>query len=1460
MKIVKSPKQVRLVSPKKNSPYKSDSNVQEESPRTRNHAKNVSKQLEISVGSPRKSSLTGQCDSPIKTTSLPSRNQTKDVSKELEISVGSPRKSSLTGQCDSPIKTTSLPARNQAKDVYKELDISIRRSPRKSSLTGQCDSPIKTTSLSARDQAKDLSKEVEISVRRSPRKNSLTGKCDSPLKTTSLPANASLSPVKRDENDSKKVYTTLNDSKDDQMQIVGNTGKSHEQVKITHNHMSEVLEKSPVKSIMKSPHRTGKPPSRVVQHYWPKSAEKIVSNSSSKLITKSPSRAVQNQPVIKPQPSLRKSPRKLVQNQTVKFLTAPLCSEIMPCKSPAKPVCNTGSPIKFSDKKSLQSPRKSPSKGLNRSNKVRKSINYNIDDIDYDEQSETTIKTGVEDAKMISSVEKNERTVDQMPNKSRNKENIDKNQSEGKPLILEESTNDKENEVLDSYTSEEDRNSWSKETEKLAVSDDNASKLNHHETEQPVIESTDTEMKTDSPVKKSDMKNMPVTAHENSGNYLGLEQLIELGARKAENPTSSDDFERCIMNAISQGELYHKERPKDIESDRELRSKKSLDLHEVVQIEVQADNCLDSISQNTFTDIAKAKPLKLDSQKVTCMSKTIQDERANEGQQAFTFTEKEIKLFSQPPENHENGEFELPLEIQHEVFFTPTLAERVKSRLRQNSPSSYSLSSPARSRSNSISSNNSDTSVARKLNTPAIKVVNKAKHLLKQHVKRQTLNQNLANKKCSSKTSDSSMLRLESDLNDKHQNESNIENLSKKLGNEGCVNKLKNSVQASKARNKPSINKKTNRKTRRLKEMKINCDYKKTKVNSELQSLKDTWNDLSSPLLERSSRSRRKVTQSYNESSELTEDYEYEENQSVTVVQLQNDTVISAINGKEVKEPDNLSFQTEKTEYLVMSPDRTENQQSNLLNGDSDSGRDKFIYANQRLESDTPKKVSDKNEDMNDGRKSPVFNTSPVAKRRKGRAVSKAAPNEVDKENSEALPLSEKVVINLTAENVKVADKNLVEENAGSGSQNSKCKRKIKISKAIRNSFLESSPPADSDKVTEVSSVDLNESNENVTELGKPVDKNIPEQTTPNSKKKVPSGCYGSGYSSTPRSERRKAWKRKNVAAGKNKDSHAKKRRKLDKLKFVIHENTTRTKSQRKDRKKKLDSLGEVGRALEEGHRINNENNASLAGENSKSGQDIRILNASDNDIQKNNAELNDSFSLQWKSVVDDKVKLNKSWSLLSSRSVNKLLSSEDGHESFNGFTEEDIAGDTSLASDMSYEECWEVDKAINSDKEFEVDIVEKEEKEENNKIEFVNLLPVFSSPGKKSDSSWFDACEVYIDQSVKSTVEPSSVFKGWTSPRKSRLGSKEIEEMYKSPTKSPKTPRRKTFTDRPVSNTVFDRQQVDVDIEFNYRSPQKDNLGFSPLRMKKGRLIGSPSPQRKTSTPNRRIKYGKDT
>ncbi|CAG2190622.1 unnamed protein product [Mytilus edulis] len=238
---------------------------------------------------------------------------------------------------------------------------------------------------------------------------------------------------------------------------------------------------------------------------------------------------------------------------------------------------------------------------------------------------------------------------------------------------------------------------------------------------------------------------------------------------------------------------------------------------------------------------------------------------------------------------------------------------------------------------------------------------------------------------------------------------------------------------------------------------------------------------------------------------------------------------------------------------------------------------------------------------------------------------------------------------------------------------------------------------------------------------------------------------------------------------------------------------------------------------------------------------------------------------LVWKAANLDikkskKVKLNTSWSLLSDRSVGKLLASDDGNnEEFDGFSKEDITAESNLDSDASFVETTEIDMDENSHQEWVINA--ELVNEDSNDIQ--DLVPVFTSPGKRSDSSWGDACEEYIQSQVsfnnsntKSMLETFSSPKKFSPRKRKRLCSEEDNTFYKSAlhcsllrSPNPKRKRRKVIQDG--------IEKVDNEIEFNHLSPQKLRGFVSPAKNCDEETMFSSSPLKgvcSTSTPFRLV------
>ena len=1421
----------------------------------------------------------------------------KGKSKEYQTAAA---KASPKASKSPAVKGKSPKERNKSAlvDLRKLTPLKIVKSPKhvrpvspKKVSSAKNNSGNSDGSPKVRSQARKVAEMLDVSEKRNTRK-SLNEKCDTHSKPFTEKAADEIS---KGFDDSLKL--SRSQKSEEFLQVSQEMQKSPKHITSANNEISEMIVESSVKSIVKSPCRSMQNPAS------PKLVEHLVVTKSP-CVKKSEFKILQNQSAVICNPdSFRKSPSVLESSQSLNEKNPPL-SKRLASKSSTKHFQYTAS----SGKVSLKNNTKSPDK----SNKLRNNTHY----LSVKNNKENNEERHMRDTRSKPTVEGNGTKLEHMSvtprrrnrlftctDKEQDKdgalgeEHIDDGYIRAKRSVQQKGEKpelncdkdilcNKESRLADINFCEEFKNSMNKEVDNESRSDDDITKLSHHDAKMTTLESPDTEMEVDKPTSESDKGGNDLPTY----NSLDLSALIELGAKKAANPTSSDDFERCLFKAISLGKLNHKHMPEEIQSDRVLRSKKMLDLNEA-HLDGQTESATNIASEVIVGKNMDTEASVLETNKAgdgLINETNEQDEstvvlkihtRGDNGSETHQLTEHEIKLFYQPPDNKETSEFELPLGIQQEVLFTPTLAERVKTRTRLNSVTSYSLSSPVRSRSNSVSSNNSDASAARKSNTLKANVLlNKAKHLLKQHKRAVT----------GSKHSDTDM-SSERDLRTQKSDSVTVPVADETKTTENLDNLRDRNVKGMNS-NPAVLNKLVRDDTSRIKSKKTGFKHKNSensnkrhenrskKANNELQGLKDYWNDLSSPTVERL-RSRTKIIQYDEDSSALTDEYEYSETLAHSELSNQSDSVkYPGIHSDMIVEDAKKTYNavSDKQTNAPNSVTNIPNLEGDFISWVVDARKDikKHRPAIQTLESSLTKKITDEIEtDMIGDRESPVFNTSPVSKRRKAKHVTKISDQRTDnKEEKESVLLPENE--RTTAECDIVRMKDSVKEIVSSREKGSKNQSKIRISKAIRNSFTQNFQDFCSDKEVSrpvVTSADLNSSAEiDDSKDEARLSENSVDQSiipnTPNAKKNVPSGCYGSGYSSTPRSERRKAWKRKNVSSGQNGDhgSHSKKRRKLEKLKFVIEDEKTNfshgpacavseTKSPKKHRTKTQNSSGDEN-LLPDNKNTSDKMSSSLIDEEKNKSRGVV-------DTERLKIEDLKNISLKWESVSGEKnkVKLNKSWSLLSDRSVSKLLTSEDDRESFHGFTEEEIKADTSLASDMSYEECWEVDKAINSDREFEVDIVEKEPEGLNNKEDFENLVPTFSSPGKRSDSSWFDACEVYIDKSLKNTDESLSVFKGWTSPRKNSVKSPGIEDIYKSPTKSAGTAKLRKQVGSPISKTEIDRMQVDRDIQFNYKSPQKNRHQFSPLKVKNGEIIDRSSPHYKTSTPSRRIKYGKD-
>ena len=373
---------------------------------------------------------------------------------------------------------------------------------------------------------------------------------------------------------------------------------------------------------------------------------------------------------------------------------------------------------------------------------------------------------------------------------------------------------------------------------------------------------------------------------------------------------------------------------------------------------------------------------------------------------------------------------------------------------------------------------------------------------------------------------------------------------------------------------------------------------------------------------------------------------------------------------------------------------------------------------------------------------------------------------------------------------------------------------------------------------SEVADEDLNnatdvclESNDNASEI------NTPEKNGINV-------VFSSGYTNTPRSENtRKHRKRKQCEVDMVEDSDKKRKRDDDDVSELEALNGDR---------RCLRSPGKlfVKQNLESSFGIE-----IVGGDTTKESRTVDdvVIETVKQSENLNGALVWEPINQAGQSGKSEKIKLNKSWNLLSERSLSKLVSSDNDHESFDGFEEKEV--DNSLRSDLSFEECVEID-ATRSDSEHDW-IIEDEASDSAEPFEPLNFLnATLSSPGGNSNSSWIDACDEYIDRSLKQgNDEPcrnSSMYYSFTSPKKSPMvGRKQLFTPEKQ--RHQRTPvKTKTRGDNALGDFDEIEKRVDEDISFNFGSPQKNRLEFSPLRNVNGVITGDRSPiiAKMTSTP----------
>ncbi|XP_025095241.1 uncharacterized protein LOC112564564 isoform X2 [Pomacea canaliculata] len=219
------------------------------------------------------------------------------------------------------------------------------------------------------------------------------------------------------------------------------------------------------------------------------------------------------------------------------------------------------------------------------------------------------------------------------------------------------------------------------------------------------------------------------------------------------------------------------------------------------------------------------------------------------------------------------------------------------------------------------------------------------------------------------------------------------------------------------------------------------------------------------------------------------------------------------------------------------------------------------------------------------------------------------------------------------------------------------------------------------------------------------------------------------------------------------------------------------------------------------------------------------------------------------------KVKLNGSWQLLSDRSLCRLLESEVDAPPFLGFT----GDDDGLSSDLTYVEASEFEVSDTEEYEWVFDEIPQGLPVDTSKavgVETFNyFLPTLSSPDKASDSSWEDACNLYLSESVNKKLFISNKSSA-TSP--SSKGCRKVQRQiknhisHKAVVQSPDKPHLTVPLDghtptklRKDPNTKSSRkgkgiERVDAEILFNYSSPHRNNIVFSPLQVISGNIVRS--------------------
>ncbi|XP_046558536.1 uncharacterized protein LOC124267619 [Haliotis rubra] len=209
-------------------------------------------------------------------------------------------------------------------------------------------------------------------------------------------------------------------------------------------------------------------------------------------------------------------------------------------------------------------------------------------------------------------------------------------------------------------------------------------------------------------------------------------------------------------------------------------------------------------------------------------------------------------------------------------------------------------------------------------------------------------------------------------------------------------------------------------------------------------------------------------------------------------------------------------------------------------------------------------------------------------------------------------------------------------------------------------------------------------------------------------------------------------------------------------------------------------------------------------------------------------------------------VKLNRSWLILSERSMSKLLESEGDSQPFLGFQKEE--SDSRLPSDLTYEEVSEVDLSDDSTREWVMDEPDFDEEQRNDAEKNLGedgtdnlwLPQFFPSPDKASNSSWGEACDSFLQTACErrlsghacSTPLVTSCIKDGTPRTRNspfcspKLGTvKEDDDLDNTlvASDSCETPKKsRKISPRNLHRECDESVDKGIVYNFNYQSPQK--------------------------------------